>query len=113
LSKESNLVSLITTSTGSPVIFAVKPVKVDHCIVWHLISSIPVKNHLNIGHENSRFQIDVFGTSLDDIETTASKIIWAVDNNRTDFMYANYLNGFSMVDDETNLYKYVLEFMIS
>lgn len=112
MSKQSELVNLIFTTTGSNVYFDQKPNGVKKCFVWHQISSNPVKNHQMIDHEKTRFQIDCYGDSFNFVETTASMVIAALDNNKTNFIYANYLNGFMDVDSETGLYRFVLDFMV-
>lgn len=111
--KLETLVSTISNSTGTPKIYAYEKKKDENnCIVYKLISTVPVKTHEGTLFEKSRIQLDVWGDTLAKSRALADKMKILLDNNVTNFKISYLSNDFTVKDIETGLFQTILEFFI-
>lgn len=105
------LVSVLSSS-GSTVYFGEKPLDNDECIVYSLISTVPIDSHDGNLFDKYRIQLDCYSSNLAKNQLMFTKIRSLLDNNRTDFMLSYLSNRFILKDIQPDIVRSVVEFYI-
>jgi hypothetical protein len=110
--KLQDLANFLHNLSGSPVVgFCEKPQGVDNCIVFKQISCNPI--HTSSSKiEVARMQIDAYGATDVLSRSLAETIKTALDGNTTNFRLGFLINDFTIKDQETQLFRSILEFQI-
>ena len=111
MSVETTMANILVTG-GSSVLFAQKPIDNNSCIVYHVLSDIPVRD-VNRGtyRFKKHIQLDVYGTTENQINTSASFVINSLENNGS-FVNANMVSAFPMKDVESKIYVYKIDYIL-
>lgn len=111
--KLETFASLISTSSGSPACYAYeRPNGVTDCVVYRLISTVPIKSHNGIIGGKNRFQLTCWGDTLAKSRALADSMKTILDLNKTNFTLSWLTNDFTDKDIESGLFKSYLDFYV-
>jgi hypothetical protein len=112
MNKLETLVSVIGSSSGSLIYAYEKPQNKDECIVWKLISSVPIRGVNSTICEQTRVQLDCYSATLGNSRLLADNLKVLLDM-KTDNFIVSYLDSDMTVKDiESGLYRTILDFII-
>lgn len=87
--KEENLISVLETATGKSVYWGMKQETDNNCVVVYLAGKQrwrSMEKVLNVSRD--RFLLVLYGSSESDVIGLSDSIFGAIQNNKTDFMWA-------------------------
>ena len=111
--KLETLASLISSSSGSPLVYAYeRPSTVKNCITYKLISTVPIRTMSATILEKNRIQLDCWGDTLSKSRALAAKMKTLLDLNKTSFTISYLIDDLAVKDLETTLFRSILDFYI-
>lgn len=107
------MVSLLQSISGSPVVSAYeRPSTNKNCIVYKLISTVPLNSMSGSLIEKLHVEVDAYGDTLAKSISLADKVKAKLDLNNSNFHIGYLTNKFITKDIELDLFCSILEFYL-
>ena len=85
---------------------------VTPCAVYQQISTFPLRTHEGYVADRSRWQLSCYAHDRDEVIDLAAQVKAAFDINQTDFELSTAEGEIETVDDESGLFRKILDFQI-
>jgi hypothetical protein len=113
MSKSTAIINKLKTVTTKKITLNEKPSNDHNCIVLLDVSNQPYHVATGLNGSRDRFQLDVWGDTLDEARSLADVVIGAMDNQILDGYDAMWLiNDLPIKDIELKIWRVLLEFYV-
>jgi len=109
---ETTIVTLLENLQIVPYALVAPHDAVTPCVVYQQISTFPIRTHEGYVADRSRWQLSCYANERTEVLDLAEQVRAAFDLNRIDFELSTKESEIETVDDDTKLYRKILDFQI-